>query len=110
MYHRSETSLDGRSAELLNITARIRTARDIINTALRTANRPIVTTKFGPQSAVLLHMATRLMPDIKVVWVDTGLGTDATRRYGEQLTELFDLNLEVIRSEANWSGPIPEAD
>ena len=63
-----------------------------------------LTTSFGIQSAVLLHMVSRLGeslpgPGIPVVWVDTGYLPAETYCYAEQLQELLPLNLKVVQSE-----------
>lgn len=75
------------------------TALDVIEENLSGALRPIVTTKFGPESAVLLHMLTRIQPDIPVVWVDTGYNTRSTLLFAEHLTQQLLLNLSVWRPD-----------
>src|SRR5450432_568609 len=35
-------------------------------------NSLVLSTSFGAQSAVMLHLATRIAPDIPVVFIDTG--------------------------------------
>jgi phosphoadenosine phosphosulfate reductase len=76
----------------------------------------IVTTKFGPFSAVLLHMVTRFRPDIPVAWVDTGYGTAATYRFADELTKLLNLKrmcYRPIRSRLHREavdGPTPAVD
>tara|TARA_B100000214_G_C23953306_1_gene621527 strand:- start:773 stop:1543 length:771 start_codon:yes stop_codon:yes gene_type:complete len=59
-----------------------------------------LTTSFGIQSAVLLHMTVLLKSSHKpkVIWVDTGYLPKETYKYAEQLTELFDLDLVVAQS------------
>jgi phosphoadenylyl-sulfate reductase (thioredoxin) len=58
----------------------------------------VVSTNFGPNSAVILHLATRFLgPNFSVVWVDTGYLSEATYRHAEKLTKLLNLNLEVYQ-------------
>jgi len=57
----------------------------------------IVSTNFGPNSAVILHLATRVNPAIPVVWVDTGYLSAETYCHAEQLTKLLNLNLKVYQ-------------
>ncbi len=57
-----------------------------------------LTTSFGIQSAVLLHMLSRLNESIPVLWVDTGYLPDATYRYADTLCRLLPLNLQVLQS------------
>ena len=58
----------------------------------------IVSTSFGIQSAVILHLVSRLLPHVPVVFVDTGYLLPETYRYAAQLTEL--LRLDVRRYAA----------
>ena len=60
----------------------------------------VLTTSFGIQSAVLLHMTLGLksQKSPKVIWVDTGYLPKETYKYAEQLTKLFELDLVVAQS------------
>ena len=57
-----------------------------------------VSTSFGIQSSVTLHLATSVKPDIKVIWVDTGYLPDETYAYAAELTKRLKLNLHVYES------------
>ena len=59
---------------------------------------------FGIQSAVMLHMVTRIKPDIPVILTDTGYLFSETYQFVDQLTERLKLNLHVYRAELspNW--------
>ena len=60
-----------------------------------------LTTSFGIQSAVLLHMLSRI-PDgdsIPVIWVDTGYLPPETYHYVETLRDLLGIRLVVVQSE-----------
>ena len=35
-------------------------------------NGLVMSTSFGIQSAVMLHLVTQVIPDIPVIWIDTG--------------------------------------
>jgi phosphoadenosine phosphosulfate reductase len=54
-----------------------------------------LSTSFGIQSAVLLHMCSSIRPDIPVVWVDTGYLFPETYRFAQSLKERLNLNLQV---------------
>ena len=60
-----------------------------------------LTTSFGIQSSVLLHMLSTLegAQQVPVIWVDTGYLPAETYRYADQLCQRFDLNLHVAQSE-----------
>ena len=58
----------------------------------------VMSTSFGIQAAVMLHMVTCVVPDIPVIWVDTGYLPPETYRFAEELTERLKLNLKVYQS------------
>ena len=60
-----------------------------------------VTTSFGIQSAVLLHMLHLLnaRDTIKVIWVDTGYLPSETYQYADTLSKQLHLNLNVVQSK-----------
>ncbi len=58
----------------------------------------IMTTSFGAQSAVMLHLVTAIMPDIPVVFIDTGYLFPETYRFAAELTERLNLNLKKYRA------------
>jgi phosphoadenosine phosphosulfate reductase len=59
-------------------------------------NQPaIVTTNFRPFEAVILHLVTRLQPDMPVVWMDNGYNTEATYRFADEVTKQLRLNLQI---------------
>jgi phosphoadenosine phosphosulfate reductase len=59
----------------------------------------VISTSFGIQSAVSLRLATRVLPQIPVIWIDTGYLPAETYRYAEELTSRLNLNLHVFQSE-----------
>ena len=59
----------------------------------------VLSSSFGAQAAVSLHMATRQWPDIPVVLVDTGYLFPETYDFIDKLTERFKLNLKVYRAD-----------
>ncbi|WP_338441028.1 phosphoadenylyl-sulfate reductase [Synechococcus elongatus IITB4] len=59
----------------------------------------VLSTSFGIQSAVMLHLATQVQPDIPVIWIDTGYLPAETYRFAAELTERLQLNLKVYQSE-----------
>lgn len=59
--------------------------------------RPIITTNFRPQTAAILHLVTQVMPDIPVLWIDTGYNVQPTVDFADTLSNLLRLNLVVYR-------------
>ena len=55
----------------------------------------VLTTSFGVQSAVMLHLVTSQIPDIPVIFIDTGYLFPETYRFAEELTERLHLNLQT---------------
>ena len=58
----------------------------------------VLSSSFGIQAAVMLHMMTRARPDIPVVLVDTGYLFPETYRFIDALTERLSLNLHITRA------------
>ncbi|MEM7762125.1 MAG: phosphoadenylyl-sulfate reductase, partial [Cyanobacteria bacterium P01_A01_bin.40] len=58
----------------------------------------VMSTSFGIQAAVMLHLVTRIAPQVPVIWVDTGYLPDATYKFAETLTKRLELNLKVYQS------------
>ena len=61
-------------------------------------DRLVMTTSFGIQSAVMLHLVTKLIPHIPVIWIDTGYFPPETYQFAEKLTRKLNLNLKVYQS------------
>jgi phosphoadenosine phosphosulfate reductase len=61
----------------------------------------VVSSSFGAQSAVMLHLVNQVIPKIPVVLVDTGYLFPETYQFIDELTERLNLNLKVYRSKAS---------
>ncbi|MCZ6709940.1 MAG: phosphoadenylyl-sulfate reductase [Gammaproteobacteria bacterium] len=59
----------------------------------------VLTSSFGAQAAVSLHMLTQQKPDIPVILLDTGYLFPETYRFIDELSERLSLNLKVYRNE-----------
>lgn len=82
-----------RSLEPLPAAERVRWALETL------PGRHIVSSSFGAQSAVMLHLMWSLKPDIPVVVIDTGYLFPETYRFIDELTDRLGLNLHVFRPE-----------
>jgi phosphoadenosine phosphosulfate reductase len=58
----------------------------------------MLSSSFGAQSAVMLHLLTQQFPSIPVVLTDTGYLFPETYQFIDELTEKLNLNLKVYRS------------
>ncbi|MDX3774775.1 phosphoadenylyl-sulfate reductase [Chromatiaceae bacterium AAb-1] len=60
---------------------------------------PVLSSSFGIQAAVMLHLVTQQQPDIPVILTDTGYLFPETYQFIDQLTTRLSLNLQVYRAE-----------
>lgn len=58
----------------------------------------VLSSSFGIQAAVCLHLVTQEKPDIPVILTDTGYLFPETYRFIDELTETLGLNLQVYRA------------
>ena len=58
----------------------------------------VITTSFGPTSAVLLHMISAACPGIRVIHVRHGHETAGTLRFAEQCRKRFPIDLRVYEA------------
>lgn len=72
--------------------ARIQWAKTVYGDSL------VMSTSFGVQSAVLLHLVTQQIPDIKVIFIDTGYLFPETYALAEELTARLKLNISTYRA------------
>src|SRR6476619_7673909 len=61
----------------------------------------VMSSSFGAESALLIHMATRVMPNIRIVMVDTGYLFPETHGFMEDLRQRFKLNVWVYRTRSD---------
>ncbi len=88
-------TLEGLNAHLATLDASERIAW-----ALRELpGEHVLSSSFGAQSAVSLHMATRLAPRMPVVVIDTGYLFPETYRFIDELGERLALNLRIYRPQ-----------
>ncbi|MBC3767530.1 phosphoadenylyl-sulfate reductase [Neptunicella marina] len=92
------------SAELVELNQELEqlTAQKRVEWALE--NLPhqfMLSSSFGIQAAVMLHMVTQQYPDIPVVLTDTGHLFPETYQFIDQLTERLKLNLKVYRADVS---------
>ncbi len=88
-------ALAGINAELEAMTAqeRVRWACDHLEGEL------VLSSSFGIQAALMLHLVSQVRPDIPVILTDTGYLFPETYRFIDELTERLSLNLKIYRAE-----------
>ncbi|CAM2902880.1 phosphoadenylyl-sulfate reductase [Rariglobus hedericola] len=84
-------ALSDRAVDLEKATAqeRVQWAVDTYGDGL------VLTTSFGIQAAVMLHLVTRIVPKVPVIFIDTGYLFPETYRFAADLTKKLDLNLKT---------------
>ena len=61
----------------------------------------VLSSSFGAQSAVMLHMVNQVVPGIPVILVDTGYLFPETYQFIDELTQKLNLNLKTYRPAAS---------
>lgn len=89
------TALEETNRFLSGLSAAERVAWAIENTPCL----HVMTSSFGVQAAVMLHLVTQVHPGIPVVVVDTGYLFPETYQFMDELTSRLGLNLVVCRAE-----------
>ncbi|KAL8019446.1 putative glutaredoxin, phosphoadenosine phosphosulfate reductase, Thioredoxin-like superfamily [Plasmopara halstedii] len=93
------SSLDA-YADALNSQFDGLTAQEIVKWAFDTfGKRTVLSSSFGIQSTVMLHLTRGVSRDIPVVWIDTGYLPKETYQFAAHLTELLDLDVCVYQSK-----------
>ncbi len=89
--------------EQLSAQFETRTPQEIIQWALDEFAPDIaMSTSFQTQSMPLLHMVVRLMPDIRIFFIDTGYHFWDTLIFREQLQHEWKLNVVDLYRDARW--------
>ena len=100
-----EASTRAKALREANVCLNTKTAEQRVSWVLQTLpGVHLLSSSFGAQAAVSLHLLTRQAPDIPVVFIDTGYHFPETYRFTDDLCERLNLNLKVYRPEmsAAW--------
>ncbi len=73
--------------------SRLNEAEQTIDQALETCRPACVTTSFQSDGMVLIHLLTQRLPEIPVLFVDTGYHFAETYKFRNRMAREFDLNL-----------------
>ncbi len=74
-------------------------ASDIVRFAADAfGDRLVMTSSFGAQAAVMLHLVTQVVPDIPVIFIDTGYHFPETYEFCDELTQRLCLNLKTYQA------------
>ena len=87
--------LSEKKIDAINVSLAEKSPEEIIKWALDQHRKTVVSTSFGCNSAVTLHMVTRLQADIPVIWVDSGYNVKDAYLVAEKLISDLDLNIHI---------------
>ncbi len=59
----------------------------------------VLSSSFGIQAALMLHLVNSVAPGIPVIFIDTGYHFAETYRFADDLSERLNLNLKIFRAE-----------
>ena len=91
------SSTENKEAITADIDFESASATDIIRWAHDNyGDKLVLSTSFGIQSAVMLHLVTTQIPNIPVIFVDTGYLFPSTYTFARDLTERLQLNLKTF--------------
>lgn len=83
----------------LNAEFESKTPQEIIAWAVKEFGPDIATTSsFGTTSAVVLHMASQIKPDIRVLFLETGFHFPQTLKFRDELVSRLKLNVVNLQS------------
>ncbi|WP_432800101.1 phosphoadenylyl-sulfate reductase [Poriferisphaera sp. WC338] len=89
-----QIDLDKVNADLANASA-----KQVVAWAAETFSSSLVmTSSFGSQAALMLHLVTRVVPDIPVIFIDTGYHFPETYQFADDLASRLKLNLKTYQS------------
>jgi phosphoadenosine phosphosulfate reductase len=99
-----EPIVPGNNLDLINeLLAKMDAFKRVEWALVNLPGRPVLSSSFGIQAAVMLHMVSRQFADIPVIVVDTGYLFAETYRFIDDLTERLKLNLHIFRNQISPS-------
>jgi len=96
------THRDQEALEAINPSFESLTAHQRVERALELLpGEHVMSSSFGAQSAVMLHLVNSVAPGTPVVLIDTGYLFPETYRFIDELTGKLSLNLKIFRSDSS---------
>jgi phosphoadenosine phosphosulfate reductase len=85
--------------EAANTALEAKSPPQVVEWAVSQFGRELVlSSSFGAESALMIHLAIQALPDIRIIMVDTGYLFPETHRFMEELRLRFDLNVWIYRT------------
>lgn len=79
----------------LNKKLKVKTPLEIAQWAIKKAENPVITTNFRPYEVAILHIVSRVNPNIKVIWCDTGYNTPNTYNHANEVIDLLNIDVYI---------------
>jgi phosphoadenosine phosphosulfate reductase len=93
-----------------NAWLKLRSPADVMDWAATTFGDTLVmSSSFGAESAALLHLVTKRLPDIRVIMIDTGFLFPETHQFMESLRWRMNLNVWIYRTKQDPFGYLERA-
>ena len=83
---------------------------DTIKEALQDSNRPVISSSFGKDSVVLIHLVHRIDDSVPIVYNDTGVQFPETKEYLETMRKKWDLDIDIVEPEKTFFEIVEEHD
>ena len=90
------------SAAIVSVNEKLEaaSAADRVRWAVEEFGQKVVlSSSFGVQAAVMLHLVNSIVPGIPVIFIDTGYLFPETYRFAEELRQRLNLNIKKYRAE-----------
>lgn len=85
-----------------SLAQKIDYAHELIERTLAEHRRPVVGCSFGKDSMVVLHLVRQFVPDVEVVFINTGAEFPDTVRFARRIEREWGLNLKVALPQTNF--------
>ena len=73
-----------------------------IKHALHYYSNPVISSSFGKDSVVLIHLVHRVDDSVPIIFNDTGVGFPETKKYMKKLEEKWELNIDVVKPKQTF--------
>jgi phosphoadenosine phosphosulfate reductase len=80
-----------------NMSRKLHYSNDLLAHALKRHKHPVMCWSGGKDSTVTLSLVRRLVPDIPVIYVESGVEFMETSRFVRRMAEIWNLNLTIAR-------------
>ncbi|KEJ90265.1 phosphoadenylyl-sulfate reductase [Sulfitobacter donghicola] len=92
--------------EMLNAALKHHSAPDILKTAFDVVPNLALVSSFGAESVALLYLASRVNPDVQVIFIDTMLLFPETLQYQKEVAKTLGLRrVQVLRANTALEDP-----